>query len=75
MDSHDEHSHGEHAHDEHGGTGDYNAEPLPPSKLPPLHTGALLLLGATLAIVLSVMVMASFRLANAGESSEAHAER
>jgi len=79
--SHDSHDHGHDSHNahdahgqgDHGGHGDshgehwgdYNAQPLPPSNLPPVSGGLLVAFGVALVFLLSMIVGASFMLTNA----------
>jgi hypothetical protein len=56
------------------GWGDYNARPPAPSNLPPLSPLALAAFGAALAILLGVLVSASFTLARLPETPRLGAE-
>jgi hypothetical protein len=79
-DSHDGHGHGDHGgHDDHGHGdghgehwGDYNSQPPPPSNLPAVSNGLLFAFGVALVFLLSMIVGASFMLANA-RSAPPHA--
>lgn len=74
--SHDSHGHGGHddhggGHDDHGGHGhgehwgDYNSQPPAPSNLPAVSSGLLVAFGIALTFLLTMIVGASFKLANA----------
>jgi len=66
---HDDHGgHGGHGHDGHGHGehwGDYNSQPPAPSNLPAVSSGLLVAFGVALTFLLTMIVGASFKLANA----------
>jgi hypothetical protein len=62
-DAHDSHGHG--SHDSHGHGGDYNSQSPAPSNLPAVSSGLLVAFGIALTFLLTMIVGASFKLANA----------
>ena len=81
--SHDSHGHDSHGHDAHGHGheehwGDYNAEPLAPSNLPPVSPALLIAFGTALTFLMCMIVASSLMLASSREgrinAGEVHAD-